>query len=661
MSGLVGAFMRNGYPAEREAVSAMAALAPYRARDGEWTLHSGEMCAVRQLTWTTPEDAYDAGSTIDPVTGVALLFDGRIDNRTELASVLGIGLDRLTTLPDSAVVLEAWRRWGSETPARLLGDFAWVVWDPLRKRVFCARDPMGIRPLFYHLSDRVFVFASEIRQVLAHPLVPREVDESTVAAFLQSSLRTDDPTLFRHVKRLPHAQWLEITPDRVARRRYWSVDLSRELHLRSDMEYADAFREVFDRAVTARVRSDRAIGAYLSGGLDSSSVLVTACLTPARAGAVAFSLVFPDDPAADERVYAETVARDCAVPLVPLRPPRLRPEKMLAEAAETAELPLAPNDLAGVAILRAMADRGIRVALTGCGGDYGLTGSFFHFAELLSRGRLFAAIARGRDALSHPAIGVADLKLVHHAVWPLLPASARRLLRPLARRIDRRPHAPWIPAPFARRAGLLEPLPPREVDTSQLARVHAMDAYESAWNHVLDDTYHRVSASWGVEERHPFFDRHMIEFALALPDDQRWKRGWMKYVLRGAMRGRLPEAVRLRPDASKADFSSLFGEALAAIGREKFFESLRIAEAGWVDADVLRRMYQHMRRQRLAADPSYGDTARELWIAASLELWYGATFAGQQPGSTTWKTIPLAHRRVQPLAPPPASHTGVPC
>ena len=268
MSGLAGVFMRDGTPADPAIVASMAATTPHRHPDGQWGLSDGCFAAIRQRTVTTPEDQHECSPVVDYDARLSMFFDGRIDNRRELADALRIPSAQRCTLPDAGLALEAWKAWGRKAPERLLGDFAFVVWDAGEQSLFCARDPMGVRPLFHFLSEHAFVFGSELRQVLEHPLVPKEPDESTVAGLLQVSLRDPSRTLYRGVRRLPHAHALVVKPGTICQWRYWDVDGPRALAYRDDREYAEAFREVFDVAVEARLRSCGPVGAYLSGGLD---------------------------------------------------------------------------------------------------------------------------------------------------------------------------------------------------------------------------------------------------------------------------------------------------------------------------------------------------------------------------------------------------------
>jgi asparagine synthase (glutamine-hydrolysing) len=634
MSGIAGVFMRSGAPADRRLVTAMAATTPHRAADGTWSIADGCFSGIRQLTIVTPEDCFETSPVVDPASKLVILFDGRLDNRDELLHVLSGVRDR--RVGDARIALEAWKAWGQDAPARLSGDFAFAVWDPRERTVSCVRDPMGVRPFFYYLSEDAFVFGSEVRQLLAHPLVPRAPDEMMIADLLTAGTRFPERTLYRDVLRLPHARTLVVGATRSTVNRYWRLELSRELKLSGEGEYAEAFRESFDRAVAARLRSAGPIAAHLSGGLDSSSVFVTASAITATP-ITAFSLVFPGHAECDERAYSGAVLEHAGVTGVQIVPPRSAIHVARAQVDGRQYLSDYPNEGAMSAIGRAVAARGIRVALTGSGGDEGLSGSFFFCADLLASGHVRRFVRRYRDVLRYPGMHWYSAELLRTALWPALPAGLRRAVRPVARRaFAPRPPA-WVPPAFVRRTGLSNPPPPTHLPPALAARYHVVQAYESSWNHAILDAAECGSAELQIERRHPFYDRQVVECMVALPDDQRWQHGTMKYVLRRAMTGRLPETVRRRSDASKSDFSHLFIEALDALGGEAFFsDGMHAAANGWVVSARVRDMYQRMRVLVERRDIAYAELAWSLWTIAAVEMWFRGVFADPRSGSQAW-------------------------
>jgi asparagine synthase (glutamine-hydrolysing) len=622
MSGIAGIWQLDGRPAAAAALRAMAAAAPHRAPDGVdvWTSDCVGLCRLRLET--TPEERGDTQPVVDRFRGLSLLFDGRLDNRDDVIQALGL---RDPTIPDARVALEACARWGSEAPERLLGDFAFALWEARPKRLTCVRDALGVRPLYYASVDGLFAFASEPAQLLALQAVPRRINEGAIAELLANVYRTREETLYRNVRRLPPACCLVVEECRVQVRRYWTPLEAPEVRCASDAEYEERFRELFVQAVTARLRASGPVGAYLSGGLDSSSVVAVAAEIERENGRPApdaHALVFPDHAAADERPYIDDVARMHALRCHRHVAAPFDGRRAIAEAARRVDLPDAPNDAMADGIRAALAERGAAVVLTGIGGDYGLTGTYFHYADLLRRFALPALVRRSWLDARTPELGWVWGTFVSAGLWPALPEAVKHALRPLARRARRAGLPDWIDPAFARQAGLRDrlyvppPPRPRSFASAEVARTFAAPYVQ----HVLE-AFERGSAGFGLVDRHPFLDRRLVEFAVGLPEDQRWRRE-TKSLLRRALHDRLPRSVRERQ--TKGEFAHVVADAFETLGGERFWSRLHVADAGWVDPAALARRYQRMLARRRAGDLRYADETGPLWAVAAIELWWRA-------------------------------------
>ncbi len=274
MSGLCGIVDLRGAPVDPTELAPMVDAAAYRGRDGVVTWHGVGAALAYQSTIVTPESRRERQPAVDPATGVVLMADVRLDDRDDLIAALRHepGLRDVRSPTDVDLILAAFRAWGEAGVARLVGDFALVVWDPTRRRLFAARDALGVRPLVYRREGHRIHFASEVRQVLAAPGVTADVFEPAIAAHLVGRFEDPSWTPYEGVHNLPagHALTAEAGTERVAR--FWDVDPGRRLRLRSEEAYVEAFRDVFERAVADRLRSERPVGVLLSGGVDSGSV-----------------------------------------------------------------------------------------------------------------------------------------------------------------------------------------------------------------------------------------------------------------------------------------------------------------------------------------------------------------------------------------------------
>jgi asparagine synthase (glutamine-hydrolysing) len=651
MSGSVGVLHRDGRPATAAALEPMLAAAPHRGPDGTSVRVDGPIAMAHHRMATTIEAAHE-GQPIADRSGRLLAFDGRIDEYD--GARVGTGWPT----SDAALVLSAWNAWGEGCLSRLAGDFAFALWDPRDRSLFCARDPLGVQPFYYAERPDLFVWGTELGQVLAHPAVDRTPDEGYAAELLTVYVRSEQATLYRGVRRLPPGHALVVDASGLRVFRYWDIELAREIRYRRDEEYADHFRALFEEAVKCRLRSSRPVASHLSGGLDSSSIVVVAA-DLARRGMVpliqAVSLAFPRRAEIDETSYIKDVVGAAGVPWIRVEAPPFDAAGWRRSVVRRRDFPEFPNDAAFEGIRRALTERGVLVTLSGEGGDHALTGSFFHYADLLRRGRFVAAFRRYADVARTEGMSWTSAMFLRGGVWPVLPPAARRAARRIVRRWRSHGVPGWIAAPFARRTALADrlrhdPVPDR---LPSVARYDTLQQYRSGLGTLINEAGERASAEAGLEDRHPFLDRRLVEFMTALPDEQRWHRGQTKYILRRAMTGLLPESVLRRRD--KADFSGLFLDAIDALGGSAFYNDLELARLGWIDADEVTALYHRMRTRRSQGGLAYSEDAWSLWAIAGVETWVrsvtegcdgatGEAARGRRAGSDSSRgSAPLLH------------------
>lgn len=194
----------------------------------------------------------------------------------------------------------------------MIGDFAFAIWDEPRRKLFCARDHFGVKPFFYAKTKRCFAVSNTLNCLRKHPAISAEIDDLWIADFLLFE-RSQDPTAtaFVDIRRLPPAHYLVWSTDGLRTERYWEIPRIMQVHRRPDGDYVERFRELFDAAVSDRLRADR-VGVDMSGGLDSSSIAaVASCLLAERSKSAelhAFTIVYDRIFADEERRYASAVA-----------------------------------------------------------------------------------------------------------------------------------------------------------------------------------------------------------------------------------------------------------------------------------------------------------------------------------------------------------------
>ena len=566
MSAVFGIVSLDGQPPKTETLRRLGAALAHRG-EGPPRLWTSDRAAFGCCHLaTTPEAVGETMPFIHAESGVVVTADGRLDERADLIAALGLSASGGPPLTDGALLAAAYLRWGEACPEHLLGDFAFAVWDPRRGRCFAARDHFGVKPFYYVADDRRFAFASEPDALLGVPGVSQEIDLTTLGLFLANLYDWSDRTFHRAVRSLGAAAILAVSPQGLHTRRYYQLDPDRQVNLRSDAEYAEAFRERLFRAVGRRLRGPGPVGCMLSGGLDSSAVTSVAAqlvgTMPSAPRLEAFSLVYPGRPECDETRYSQTVVQRYDLPWhpVPVDDRRtLEDVRALVARLQAPDVPL--GAFANGSVCAAAAAGGMRVLLDGHGGDETVSLGYERLRELLDARQLLPlAYEYLRLAPTHPGMrGWVGLARVLSNLG--LAGRAKQRLRRIAHRWhpENPASAPASPWPFlsaelageadlAARAAAI-----RETETAARAagRWHHYVLTRSAQERVFANL-HRLAGAGTVELRYPLWDKTLVEFCVALPARQKLRHGWTRAVMRRALRGVVPPEVLGRRD--KIDF-----------------------------------------------------------------------------------------------------------
>jgi asparagine synthase (glutamine-hydrolysing) len=598
MSGIAGIVHFDGRPVEREWLARMTDAIAHRGPDGVAHWFNGSVGLGHRhhdhLEWlhTTPEARNERQPLTDESGCLCLVFDGRIDNRAELKSAINAAGLHLRTDADAEIVLKAYQCWGEDSPRRMLGDFAYALWDGSRRSLFCARDLFGSKPFYYHLTDRLFVFASEVKAILSVPEVPQRLNEARIADYLVEYLEAYDNTssFFEGIFKLPPAHTAVIGDGRLRLSRYWSPDPHREVRYHSDAEYEEAFREIFTEAVRCRLPSASPPGSMLSGGIDSSSIVCVArelLREEGRPPLHTFSAVSPGGP--DRCV--ETQAINAVLQTGGLEAHTISPEQLSRFNGALDRLLRQMDDpFDSILIQVPMAmyllaqEQGVNVVLDGVDGDVVASLNYTQLRHHLRAGRWKTAFVRGKamaDFYEESPWLVMGRSLLTTAAYAALPAGwlSEMRLKKRASKSKRLMQDSPINRDFALRVGLNERLESAYRNEDSFLTKSIRDE----WAHrlcqpfitVALERYERVAAAYGIEPRHPLFDRRVVEFCLALPWQQHFLNGWTKPIFRRAMKGIIPEAIRWRKNwehvgpAFSASWLKLWESGVRnAIGRE---------------------------------------------------------------------------------------------
>lgn len=570
-------------------------------------------------------------SAITSANGLVVVADARIDNRRELAASLGL---HANAAGDASLIAAAFRRWGTSFAARLIGDFSIAVWDIERRRIVIARDPMGMRPLYYRIQPRRrMVLASEAKQILLLPTVSRRVNEAAVGAYLLTDTSLEgDESYWQTVSQLREAHVLSCDASAEHRQLYWAIDPDHRI-LHADRPAAAAHvAQVLTEAVVARLEVSSAPAIMLSGGMDSGSVAAVAGrhherTTHATAVPAAYSWAFDELIECDERHISRRIVdyyglRQRDIPADHAGPLDGYPghEVDLDDPVVGAFQPVIERTLQ-----HARRD-GIDVMLGGDRGDLVLGPTTYGHLSLLLAHRwrdVVLEVSEQRDALGESLLEVVRRDVITPLAYRLRRRSLAGWVRWMTDRVTRRDRqqagrAPWVSADLVRhREGVHDPasagLQPSRVLRHGLIFT-PLHMRGMVWSE-------RTYAQHGVQFADPFSDRRLVELVLALPqahvgrpNDDR------KPLLREAMRGVMPESARSA--AKKILPSPLYARALKRNRPivEHLLTGSRAHQRGWLDSGALRAHYDGW----LAGGP----LDASFWYALSVERWLRVIDAG---------------------------------
>jgi asparagine synthase (glutamine-hydrolysing) len=628
LSAIAGMLHVDGRTVSDRALAAMAAAAPPRGFDGVTRWHDGPVGFIRAAHATTPEAVGEVQPQIGSGSGVAVLFDGRLDNRGDLLDLLGWHGAALRGAPDPAIVLALFERLGDAFVRQLVGDFAIALWQPRAQRLLLLRAPIGWRPLLWTFDGKTFGFATEPRSLVVGLGLERRLNEGVIGECLSLRFASQDETLWQGVQRLPPGAALAVERGQV-RQWHWHDGPFEDLTRLSAADHVDRFRALFDKALIATTRGIGPVGAQLSGGLDSSSIVARATELH-RAGRIerqveAISARFPGEPH-DETDYSSAVEAHLGITATTVGAQPFDLDAARAWCAATYQLPVRPNSLATLHnACGHLEATGGRVLLTGEGGDDWFSGTHAHWPDLLRQGQWRALMREGFNAWPDRSALVAARRIVYHSAMPLLSRRHRdRLFYPLLAAGDEPP--PWIRADWAERIGLRErwqvTRPP--IALPGFAQQHRYNQFMVS--RYLFENMQAYAESRGVELRHPLHDQRLADFAMGASGTVMRGDGRKKYIMREAMQGTLPEKVRQRSD--KTVFSVTIGDAVMGLLRERPLEDMLCVRHGWVDAGRLQQMADAYRAWRAAGAVGWSPASGvgPLWFAISVDIWLENAF-----------------------------------
>ena len=604
VSGFVGIVSFDGAPADPRLLQDLTNFLSFRGPDAQEVWCQGPVGlghALLQTTSGTPLEKQPA-----QLDGrLWIVADGRIDARAELIGKLNgkSHTPRALSLstPDAELILHAYDHWGEACVEHLLGDFSFAIWDGPRRRLFCARDHLGVKLLYYSLIGSSIVFSNTLDCVRQHPAVSDRLNDLAIADFLLFDSNQDPATTsFSDIQRLPPAHLLTLEQGTISTRRYWELFVTTPIHYSRNEEYVERFRELLDAAVGDRLRTDSA-SVLMSGGLDSSTVAASAQRIFTRNGnrssLQAYTEVFDSLIPHEERRYARIVADALKIPILFQVGDSQRLFKgENSEPLSSPEPVNSPLCRAALDQLRQVAGTS-RVVLTGDGGDPGLCGRIsVHFRQLIAKKQFGRALG---DAARYLTADGRLSRLYIRTRWRLLFDTSNRPLE----------FPVWLDEALGNRFGLRDrwAVARQPAAPAETVRPEAHEAIIDTTGPNMFEEYDAGLTGIPIEVRFPFFDLRLTSFLLALP-----RLPWCcdKQLLREAGRGILPDKIRLRRK------TPLPSDPLIAM--------LQRPESAWVDQfEAVPELGKYVVRNRIPA--VHGET--DSWTAwthlrpLSLNFW----------------------------------------
>ena len=583
MSGIGGIYCFDGAPADDASLRVVAHGLERRGPDGHSEYKSASIAMVYRPFHTNRESRMETQPFVSD-RGHVVCWDGRLDNREELISILQNDLRDDRT--DVAIVMAAYSKWGVDFLPKIIGDFALSFWDPLAQSLVLARDAIGPRTLYYHKNEHRVIWSTELAPLLDLAGIPLEINDEYVAGFF-TSLPEPGLTPYRHINAVPPAHSVIISDGIVRTRRFWGLDPNREIRYRSDAEYEEHFRHLFREAVRCRLRVDGPVWSELSGGMDSSSIVCIAHDILKNGETQASSLntvsrVFDEAAKSDERRYILPVEEKIGKKGLHLSEDTYR----ILAPLDPDYVPMVPSYVTNIAayckaVNNAMRETGSRVLLSGLGGGELLLGDgeqFPELADLLVQLKLVSLHRRLRtwsEALN---------KSYSHLLWkqvilPLLPHSlqfgrkrnSKRILHFYNRDFVKRMHL--RERMFGPRDVFGFPLPGGRYQ-SRLFQFLPRQISSGFWLELSD-----------VQFSYPGTHRPLIEFLVAIPFEQRARPKEGKSILRRALRDLLPPELLYRTERRITIQSAAARAALRERERiREMFTHSRAAAHGYIDA-----------------------------------------------------------------------------
>lgn len=560
---------------------------------------------------------------------IRVVYNGEIYNYKELRQELEKKGHKFSTNSDTEVIVHLYEEMGKDLVIRLNGMFAFALWDEKRRTLVLARDRVGIKPLFYYIGRDKLVFASEIKALLQDPSIPRDLDEQALHEYLSLLYIPDPQTIFTGIKKLPPGHVLEYIDGELSIRQYWTVpygvhdDQSQQLNSKVIQQYATGVRERLQESVRRRLISDVPLGAFLSGGIDSSAI-VALMSQVSNTQIETFSIGFRDAEYYDERKYARKIVKhfNTRHHEFEVEPNALEILPLLIKHFDE---PFADSSAIPTYYLSKLARQHVTVCLSGTGGDELFAGYRRYLIE-----KLYLHYQRYPKSLQSLILNLSKM----------LPVSRASALKEYFLLLKRFLSSQEASSPMLRHLNMMtcfsdeakHQLYAKNFPTTSISNDHPIAQYYKKTEHLDDLTrtlyadFHtylpgdllvkedRMTMAASLEGRVPFLDHEFIEYVASISSKLKVHNLTTKYIFKEAMRPILPSAII---DRRKHGFAVPIGEwfkkELKTYATE-VFQDRKTAQRGYFDVGYIQSLLDEHQS-------GIQDYSPQLWTLLIFELW----------------------------------------
>jgi asparagine synthase (glutamine-hydrolysing) len=563
MSAIAGIYHLNDEPINLEhGWRMMKELERYPANDVQ-TWHSEKVFLGCHAQWITPESIVEKLPYYDHERHLAITADAIIDNRKELFEMLQVKKSDRKLMSDSELILLSYHKWGEESPKYLIGDFAFMIWDEKKQQIFGARDLSGYRTLYYYRDQLRLVFCSTIEPMLSLPYIEKQLNEEWLAEYLAISGMIDTvdalTTPYKNIDQVPPAHSILIGKDKIKLSRYGSFSSGERLKLKSNEEYVEAFQDIFQKAVTSRLRTHHNVGAQLSGGLDSGSVVAFAAKIMKEKNKTlhTFSYIPPNDFVdttpnyllADERPFIKSTVQ--YVGGINDHYLDFKGKDSYSEIDDMLEIMEMPykffaNSFWLKGMFESVEKEDIGVLLNGDRGNFTISwGSAIDYYAILLKKLKWFRLFQELDKYSRNVGGarLRRLPLIARVGFPFIDQ-----LFPQGNRIKR---PTIINSEFAERTNIYEKLKKHGIgQTGWISATNIYDERKSIFEDIFpwnagNTLTSKLSLRHSLWKRDPTNDIRVIRFCLSVPEEQYVQDGLDRALIRRSTKSYLPDKVRL--------------------------------------------------------------------------------------------------------------------